>query len=101
MKMLVLVSIPTEPFNSMLRNGTAGEMIERVVDDNKPESIYFTELDGNRGAVMIVEIPNASKIPSISEPWYLNFEALCEFKIVMSPDDLMKADLNSLGKKWS
>jgi hypothetical protein len=101
MKMLVLVSIPTEPFNSMLRNGTAGETIERVVADNKPESIYFTEIDGNRGAVMIVEIPNASKIPSISEPWYLNFEALCVFKIVMSPDDLMKADLNSLGKKWS
>ncbi len=101
MKMLVLVSIPIEPFNSMLRNGTAGETIERVVADNKPESIYFTEMDGNRGAIMIVEVPNASTIPSISEPWYLNFEALCEFKIVMSPDDLMKADLNSLAKKWS
>jgi hypothetical protein len=101
MKMLVLVSLPIEPFNSMVRNGTAGETIGRVIDDIKPEIIYFTELEGNRGAIMIVEVPDASAIPSISEPWFLNFEAICEFKIAMTPDDLMKADLNNLAKKWN
>jgi hypothetical protein len=90
-----------EPFSSMVRNGTAGEIIGRVVDDIKPESIYFTELDGNRGAVMIVEVPNASSVPSIAEPWFLVFEAICEFKIAMTPDDLKNADLNKLGKKWN
>lgn len=101
MKMLVNVTCPIEPFNSMVRNGTAGEIIGRVIDDIKPESIYFTEQDGNRGAVMVVEVPNASDIPSIAEPWFLNFEAICEFRIAMTPDDLMKSNLTKLAEKWN
>ena len=101
MKMLVNVICPVEPFNSMVRNGTAGEIIGRIVEDTKPESIYFTEQDGNRGAVMVVDVPEASDIPSIAEPWYLNFEAICEFRVAMSPDDLMKANLSKLADKWN
>lgn len=101
MKVLVIVTFPIEPFNSMVKSGTAGEIIGRVVDDIKPEVIYFTELDGNRGAVMVVDIPNASAVPKIAEPWFLNFDAECEFKIAMTTDDLMQADLTNLGKKWS
>ena len=93
MKMLVNVICPIEPFNSMVKNGTAGEVIGRVLEEIKPESIYFTEIDGHRGAVMVVEVSDASAVPSIAEPWFLNFEANCEFRIAMSPEDLMKADL--------
>ena len=99
--MLINVIFPIEPFNSMVRNGTAGETIGRVIDDIKPESIYFSEQDGNRGAVMIVEISDASTIPAICEPWFLNFEAHCEIRIAMTPDDLMRANLNKLAEKWS
>ncbi|WP_281226306.1 panthothenate synthetase [Flavobacterium aquiphilum] len=101
MKMLINVIFPIEPFNSMVRNGTAGETIGRVIDDIKPESIYFSEQDGSRGAVMIVEIPDASSIPAICEPWFLNFEAHCEIRIAMTPEDLMRANLNKLAEKWS
>ena len=101
MKMLVTVTCPIEPFNTLVRNGTAGEILGRVVDDIKPESIYFTEIDGHRGAVMVVEVPDPSHVPAIAEPWFLNFEAKCEFRIAMTPDDLMKSDLNKLAEKWS
>ena len=57
----------------MVRNDTAGEIIDRVIDDIKPESIYFSEQEGNRGAVMIVEVPDASAFTAIAEPWFLNF----------------------------
>ena len=100
MKMLVNVTCPVEPFNSMVRNGTAGETMVRIIESTRPETIYFTEFDGNRSVVMIVEVASASAVPTIAEPWYLNFEAECEFKIAMSPDDLMKANLSDLGKKW-
>lgn len=100
MKMLINVVFPIEPFNSMVRNDTAGKVISRVIDDIKPESIFFTEQEGNRGAVMIVEIPDASHIPVIAEPWFLNFEAICEFRIAMTLEDLMKADLTKLAEKW-
>jgi hypothetical protein len=101
MKMLVNVILPIEPFNSMVRNGTAGDVIGRVIDDIKPEHIYFSEQEGNRGAIMIVEVPDASAIPAIAEPWFLNFEAHCEFRIAMTPDDLMRANLSKLAEKWN
>lgn len=101
MKMLVNVIFPIEPFNSMVKNGSAGEIIGRVIDDIKPESIYLTEQDGSRGAVMIVEVPEASAIPAIAEPFFLNFEAYCEFRIAMTPEDLMKANLSKLAEKWN
>jgi len=101
MRMLVNVTCPIEPFNSMIRNGSAGEVIGRVIDEIKPESIYFTEVDSHRGTVMVVDVKDASSIPSIAEPWYLNFEAICEFRIAMTPDDLMKANLNKLAEKWN
>jgi hypothetical protein len=101
MKMLVNVIFPIEPFNSMVRNGTAGEIIGRVIDDIKPESVHFCEQEGNRSAVMIVEVPDASAVPAIAEPWFLNFEAHCEFRIAMTPDDLQRANLTKIAEKWS
>ena len=101
MKMLVNIAFPIEPFNSMVRSGTAGDIIGQVLEDVKPESIFFTEQNGKRGAVMVVEVLDASSIPSIVEPWFLNFEANCEFNIAMTPDDLMKADLAKLGQKYN
>jgi hypothetical protein len=101
MRMLVNVTLPIEPFSSMVRDGTVGDIIGRVIDAVKPESIYFTELEGNRGAVMVVDVKEASSIPSIAEPWFLNFEAICEFRIAMTPNDLMKANLPKLAEEWS
>lgn len=101
MRMLVNVTLPIEPFSSMVRDGTVGDIIGRVIDAVKPESIYFTELEGNRGAVMVVDVKEASSIPSIAEPWFLNFEAICEFRIAMTPNDLMKANLTKLAEEWS
>lgn len=101
MRMLVNVTFPIEPFSSMVRDGTVGDVIGRVIDAVKPESIYFTELEGNRGAVMVVDVKEASSIPSIAEPWFLNFEAICEFRIAMTPNDLMKANLPKLAEEWS
>ncbi|SDQ05210.1 panthothenate synthetase [Flagellimonas zhangzhouensis] len=100
MKMLVNVSCPIEPFNSMVKNGTAGEVIGRVVDEIKPESIYFSELEGHRAAIMVVDVPDASHIPSIAEPWFLYFEAICEFRIAMTMEDLMKSNLAEQAQKW-
>ena len=84
MRMLVNVICPVEPFNSMVRSGEAGEIIKKIIDDTKPESIYFSEFDGSRGAVMVIDVPNASAVPVIAEPWFLHFEAHCEFRTVYS-----------------
>ena len=50
---------------------------------------------------MIVNVDTPSQVPVLAEPWFLLFNAECEFHIVMTPDDLAKAGLDALGKKWS
>jgi hypothetical protein len=49
----------------------------------------------------VVDVSEASKVPSIAEPFFLKFEASCKFRILMSPADLQQAGLESLGKKWA
>jgi hypothetical protein len=101
MRMLMNVQIPHEPFNTLVKEGTAGEILRRILDDLKPESIYFTEQGGTRGAVAIIDVDDPSQFPSFSEPFFLNFNADCEFRLAMSPEDVAKANLDELGKKWS
>ena len=101
MRMLVNVQMPHEPFNTLVRKGTAGAILGRIIDEIKPEAVYFTEQDGRRGGIFIVDVKEPSRIPAIAEPFFLHFNADCRFRIVMSPEDLMKAGLEDLGKKWA
>ncbi len=101
MRMLLNVRIPPAEFNRAVRDGTAGQKINRILEETKPEAVYFTEQNGQRGAVLIVDLPDPSKVPAIAEPWFLAFNADVEFRIAMTPDDLQKASLEELGKKWS
>jgi hypothetical protein len=50
--------------------------------------------------VAIIDVDDSSRIPSFSEPFFLHFNADCEFRIAMSPEDLGNAGLDELGKKW-
>ncbi len=100
MRMLIQVKIPNEPFNTAVRNGSVGQTMERILSETKPEAVYFTEYDGKRGAIMIVDIADPSKIPALHEPWFLSFNAEVSGHLVMSPEDLRKAGLEALGKKW-
>ena len=100
MRMLMNVRFPHEPFNTLVREGKVGDVLKKILEELKPENIFFTEQSGTRGAVAIVDINDPSQIPSFAEPFYLNFNADCEFRIAMSPEDLGKAGLDELGKKW-
>ncbi len=101
MRMLMNIKIPHKQFNEAVRNGTAGDKICRILEDTKPEAVYFTEQNGQRGAVMIINVDEPSKIPAFAEPWFLTFKADVEFRIVMAPEEVAKAGLDELGKKWS
>jgi hypothetical protein len=101
MRMLLNVKIPHAEFNKAVRDGSVGNKIRRILEDAKPEAVYFTEQDGYRGAILIIDLANPSQVPAYAEPWFLNFNATVEFHVVMSPDDLQRADLEEMGKKWS
>jgi len=101
MRILLNVSIPHDDFNAAVRDGSVGEKIRRILDQSKPEAVYFTEMMGGRGAILIVDLPDPSKIPALAEPWFLTFRADVEFRVIMSPEELGHAGLEEIGKAWA
>jgi hypothetical protein len=101
MRTLIHVKIPHETFNAAVKDGTVEKKMKRILDELKPEATYFTEYGGKRSALLIVDLADASQIPAYAEPWFLTFNADCEFRTVMTPEDLAKGGLAELGKKWA
>ncbi len=100
MRMLMNVKLPHQSFNAAVNDGTAGAKLNKILEVIKPEAVYFTEQNGQRSALLIVDLPDASKIPALAEPWFLTFEANIEMHPVMLPEDLKRADLDGMGKQW-
>lgn len=101
MRMLVNFDFPLEPFNTLVRNGTVGQKIQQILEDIKPEAVYFSERNGMRGGILIVDVADPSRVPAIAEPFFLTFNASVEFHVVMGPEDLAKAGLDELGEKYA
>lgn len=101
MRMLIHVKIPNKEFNDYVKDGSAGQKMNRIFDELKPEAVYFTEYCGMRGVIIIADVAEPSSVPKIAEPWFLMFNAEVKFHIVMSQADLEKAGLEKLAKKWA
>ena len=101
MKNLLKITFAHTEFNAATRNGTVGKKIQRILEEQKPTAAYWTELNGKRTGLLIVELADAAKIPALAEPWFLTFNADVEIHPVMTSEDLARADLDALGKKWA
>ncbi len=101
MRMLLHVRIPHEEFNTAVRDGSVERKMKQILEQTKPEAVYFTNYDGRRGAIMVINIDDPSEVAKFAEPWFLSFKADVQFHIAMTPEDLGRAGLEKLGKKWS
>ena len=84
-----------------------GRLIEELLDVSRLQrggvELSRHQLDLRevvRGAILIVNLDDPAKVPVLAEPWFLTFNANVQFRIVMTPDDLKRAGLDELGKKW-
>jgi hypothetical protein len=100
MRMLMYVKLPLEPFNTAVRNGTVAKTLRKILDALKPEATYFTEHDGHRGAILVLDVKDPSAVPALAEPWFLAFNAECKFRIAMTPEDLGRSGLEDVAKNW-
>ena len=101
MRILMNVKIPNKEFNTFIADGSAGQKLTQIMEEIKPEAVYFTERHGQRGAVMVADMASPSDVPRLAEPWFLMFNADVEFHIAMTPTDLEKAHLDQLAKQWA
>ena len=101
MRVILDVTFPNEQFNAAVQDGTAGKKLDRILGELKPEAVYFTARNGQRSAIVIVDLPAESSRPAVAEPWFLTFNAQVEFRPAMSLEDLAAAGLEKLGKAYS
>jgi hypothetical protein len=101
MRMLIQVKIPHKEFNAAMKDGSVGQKMNRILEETKPEAVYFTEYCGQRGAILVADLASPSDVPRLAEPWFLAFNADVQFHVAMTPDDLAKAGLDKLAKKWA
>ena len=101
MKMILRITMPIEPFNSMIKKGTIGKTIEKIMADLKPEVVYFTLDNGERSALMIVNINKPNDYVKYAEPFFLEFNASIKYDIAMSPEELASSGLETIGKKYA
>jgi hypothetical protein len=100
MRMLMIAKNAPAKFNAGVRDGSSGKKLMKILEELKPEAAYFTEFEGKRSTVLVIDLKDASEIPKYAEPFFLSFESEVEFHPVMTPEDLGKAGLDELGKKW-
>ncbi len=101
MRTIFKISIPPEPFNTLAREGVVGQKIGRIIEETKPETIYFTGNRYGRGALAVYDIQNGSGFPAVAEPWFLTFNAEIEYDAAITPEEMMEADLDEVVKKWA
>jgi hypothetical protein len=89
MRFLVKISIPVEAGNAAAKDGF--KVIGAILEQQKPEAVYFIAEGGRRTGILIVDLEDASDLPRIAEPWFLALNAGVEATPAMIPEDLQKA----------
>jgi hypothetical protein len=87
-RILVTFSMNPEKGDQLIKEGRIGETMGSILDELQPEAAYFTDVDGTRGGFLVVNMEDASQIPAITEPLFLQVGATVHMQPVMTPEDL-------------
>jgi hypothetical protein len=91
MRVLVRAMISTAAGNKMVKDPNFLKNLEDYIHKFNCEAAYFTEVNGNRTMVLVLDLPSPDMIPAIAEPLFQGFDANVEIHPAMNLDDLKKA----------
>jgi hypothetical protein len=91
MRVLVRAMIPTSAGNKMVKDPNFLKNLEDYIRRFNCEASYFTEVNGNRTMVLVLDLASPDMIPAIAEPLFQGYEASVEIHPAMNLDDLKKA----------
>jgi hypothetical protein len=88
MRMMLQVTVPVDRGNELISSGAMGPLIQKILDQLKPEAAYFGPLNGERTAFLVVNVADAASIPATAEPLFQALNARVQFIPVMNAQDL-------------
>ena len=92
MRFMISFRMPTDIGNTLIREGRLPQTVQSIMEELKPEAAYFTEVDGARGGILVVNMDDASELPAKAEPLFQALGATIKVNLVMTPEDLQKAN---------
>ncbi len=90
MRTMIKVQIPVEAGNEAIVTGKMERLMPMILGDLKPEAAYFYPEDGMRTALFVVDLTDASQLPAMIEPFYVQLNAAVHISPVMNAEDLGK-----------
>ena len=91
MRVLLTFSIDPEKGDQLIKEGRIGETMGSILEELQPEAAYFTDVEGTRAGFLVIDMEDASQIPAITEPLFLQVGATVHMQPVMTPEDLRGA----------
>ena len=89
LRTLLRISIPVDSGNAAIEDGSLPKIIGGLMEKLKPEAAYFLP-EGERTALLIFDMKDASECASIAETLYSTLDAEVDFSPIMNIDDLKK-----------
>jgi hypothetical protein len=90
-RMMLKVQIPPEGGNQAIKAGNQGAIFEALIDQIKPEAVYFTQEDGLRTVYFVYKIQKTTDFAAIHEPLIQGFGARVYDMPALTWDELKKA----------
>jgi hypothetical protein len=88
MRTILKVTVPVEAGNVGIKNGRLAGVVESAIQALKPEATYFYAEGGKRHALFVFDLKDASDIPSVAEPFFLELNADVELHPCMNLADM-------------
>jgi hypothetical protein len=88
MRIMLKIQMPAEAANAAIRDGRFGKVLTSTLERLKPEAVYFTAVDGDRGGFIVFDLQHPDDIPSICEPLFYELHAKVELFPVMTAEDV-------------
>ncbi len=90
MRVMLIAHMSTEVSNAGVRDGRMGELLQRTMQQLKPEAAYFGPHDGGRTAFVVFDLEDVSQIPAVSEPFFQELGARVDIIPVMTAEDVAR-----------
>ncbi|MFC9243042.1 DUF3303 family protein [Streptomyces sp. NPDC057136] len=90
MRVMLRAHLDTQVSNEALKNGQLQKVVEKMMEDLKPEAAYFGPSEGGRSCTFVFDMQDSSRMPSIAEPFFDQLGAKIEIQPVMNGEDLKK-----------
>jgi hypothetical protein len=94
MRVIVRAMIPANAGNKMVKDPNMIKNLENYIQKFNCEAAYFTEMNGLRTMVFVLDLSSPDMIPSVAEPLFQEHDANVEIHPAMNLDDLKKAFSN-------